>query len=1059
MDPMAFPLIVLALLLPQPATLLAAPSLRLNNGTDLAALLAFKAQLSDPLGILGRNWTTNTSFCHWVGVSCSRRRRRVTTLALQDMPLQGVISPYLGNLSFLHVLNLTGTNLTGSIPSDIGRLSRLVILDLSFNSLSGIIYHTIGNLTKLQALVLGTNELSGQIPDGIGSLLMLRVLDLRRNQLSGPVPPNIFNMSSLVEMVLQANNLTGPIPSNESFILPMLQVISLSRNKFTGRIPSALAACQHLETLDVGGNLFVDVVPTWLAKLPQLTQLSMARNSIFGQIAPVLGNLTKLSLLELSFSNLSGQIPVELGKLRQLSFLHLSYNQLTGPFPTFIGNLSKFYFLALESNMLTGSVPSTLGNLRYLSRLDIRMNHLHGNLDFLASLCNCRQLQILAISTNSFTGILPNYVGNLSKNLLEFTGINNKLTGGLPATLSNLSDLRAISFANNQLTKEIPDSIMMLENLQALDLSRNRMSGSVSAQIGMLRKIVMLLLNDNKFSGCIPYGLANLTMIEYIYLSYNHLSCTIPSILFYLNNLVTLSLSHNSLTGALPSDLGHMKAIDKIELSSNLLIGSLPSSFGQLAMLTYLNLSHNSFQDSIPASFDHLNNLATLDLSSNNLSGTIPKYFANFTYLINLNLSFNNLQGQIPNGGVFSNLTLQCLMGNVGLCGAPRLGFSPCLDNPHPTHGRHILKFILPAVTIAAGALAACLYLMIRKKNKKNPDVTTSSDMADVISHRLLSYHEIARATENFNEDTLIGVGSFAKVYKGQLDSGLVVAIKVLNMQVEQAARSFDAERQVLQMARHRNLIRILNTCSNFDFRALVLEYMPNGSLAAHLHTGNRNNQLGFVKRLDVMIGVSEAMEYLHHQHHQVVLHCDLKPSNVLFDAEMTAHVADFGIAKLLLGDDNSVVSASMLGTIGYMAPEYASVGKASRKSDVFSFGIMLLEVLCGKRPSDPMFTGELSLRQWVYQAFPATLIDVVDDKLLQDEEINICFDHQTDISLGTSSTSMTNNLLVSIFELGLMCSSESPEQRLAMNDVVAKLKNIKNGLVCRCTSNVKSTA
>ncbi|KAM0861552.1 hypothetical protein ACQ4PT_045824 [Festuca glaucescens] len=1056
---MAFPLIliVLALLLQQPATLLVAPSLLCNNGTDLGALLAFKAQLSDPLGILGRNWTTNTSFCHWTGVSCSRRRQRVTALALPDMPLQGVISPYLGNLSFLHVLNLTGTNLTGSIPSDIGRLSRLAILDLSFNSLSGSICHTIGNLTKLQALVLRTNELSGNIPDGIGSLLMLQVLDLRRNQLSGPVPPNIFNMSRLVDMVLGINNLTGPIPSNESFSLPMLRVISLARNKFTGRIPSALAACQHLETLDVGGNLFVDVMPTWLAKLPQLTQLSLGRNGIAGPITPVLGNLTKLSVLELSFSNLSGQIPVELAKLRQLTYLHLSYNQLTGPFPTFIGNMSELYFLALESNMLTGSVPSTLGNIRNLSRLDIRMNHLHGDLEFLAGLCNCRQLQILAISTNSFTGVLPNYVGNLSKNLLEFTGINNKLTGGLPATLSNLSDLRAISFANNQLTKEIPESIMMLENLQALDLSRNSMSGSIPAQSGMLRKIVMLLLNDNKFSGCIPDGLANLTMLEYIYLSCNLLSSTIPSSLFYLNNLVELNLSHNSLTGALPSDLGHMKAIDKIELSSNLLIGSLPSSFGQLAMLTYLNLSHNSFENSIPASFHSLTSLATLDLSSNNLSGTIPNYFANFTYLINLNLSFNKLQGQIPTGGVFSNLTLQCLMGNVGLCGAPRLGFSPCLNKSHPTHGRHILKFVVPAVTIVVGAFAACLYLMVRTKNKKQPDAMASSDMADVISHRLVSYNEITRATENFSESNLVGVGTFARVFKGQLDNGLVIAIKVLNMQVEQAVRSFDAECQVLRMARHRNLIRILNTCSNMDFRALLLHYMPNDSLAARLHTEYRE-PLGFIKRLDIMIGVSEAIEYLHHHHYQVVLHCDLKPSNVLFDEEMTVHVADFGIAKLLLGDDNSVVSASMPGTIGYMAPEYALVGKASRKSDVFSFGIMLLEVFCGKRPSDPMFMGELSLRQWVSQAFPANLIDVVDDKLLQDEQINLCFDHQTDICLGTFPTSMTNNLLVSIFELGLMCSSESPEQRLAMNDVVTKLKNIKNGLLCLRIGNAKST-
>ncbi|KAK9181255.1 hypothetical protein WN944_024392 [Citrus x changshan-huyou] len=250
---------------------------------------------------------------------------------------------------------------------------------------------------------------------------------------------------------------------------------------------------------------------------------------------------------------------------------------------------------------------------------------------------------------------------------------------------------------------------------------------------------------------------------------------------------------------------------------------------------------------------------------------------------------------------------------------------------------------------------------------------------------RRFSCHELLRATDRFSENNLIGIGSFGSVYVARLQDGMEVAVKVFHQQYERALKSFEDECEVMKRIRHRNLVKIISSCSNDDFKALIMKYMPNGSLENCLYSGTC--MLDIFQRLNIMIDVALALEYLHFGHSTPIIHCDLKPSNVLLDEDMVAHISDFGIAKLLSGEDQLSIQIQTLATIGYMAPEYGTKGRVCTRGDVYSYGIMLMEMFTKKKPTDEIFIGELSLNRWINDLLPVSVMEVIDTNLLRGEE------------------------------------------------------------------------
>ncbi|XP_062006949.1 probable LRR receptor-like serine/threonine-protein kinase At3g47570 [Rosa rugosa] len=1074
----------------------------LNITTDRSALLALKAHIiSDPQNKIFTNWSTTTPVCNWVGVICGARHHRVAELNLSYFGLAGTMPPELGNLSLLVDLDVQNNSFQGTLPKELARLRRLKFINLGYNKFMGVIPSWFGSLSKLQGFRLFGNQFSGSIPATIFNLSALQVIDLDYNQLSGRISGEIGNLTTLKEIYLDRNNfeeipkeigilnqlenlvvqenaLKGRIPM-AVFNMSSLTVLTFYGNSLIGRIPDNL--CQHLPNIQIlylGKNQLNGPLPSTFGQCKQLLELNLEVNRLSGRIPKNIGNLTQIKMLSFTTNSLTGTIPYEIGYLPNLERLGLRGNNLNGHIPSSIFNMSTITKLDLGFNQLSGSLPANIGiGLPKLEEFELGANHLSGVIP--KSISNASELRILDLGGNSISGFIPTslclltnleglsfYGNNLAidtstpevnilsclanfKNLryLSFTSnplnaklsisFNNfsaslqyiylgncSLSGTIPSDIGNFSSLISLSLFMNQLSGPIPGSMGRLHNLQGLYMYDNTLQGHIPDELCQLKNLADLYLGGNQLSGYVPTCLGNLTAsLRRLSLGSNSLNSTIPSTLWELTDILELDLSSNSLIGPLAGGVGNLKVATYINVSYNQLYGSIPSSVGSLSNLVNLSLAHNNLEGPIPSSFATCVSLERLDLSHNSLSGVITKSLEALSYLKYLNLSLNILQGEIPTGGPFKNFSAESFISNHGLCGASQFQVPPCKRKTSMS----ILKYVIPGI-LSAMLLATSIFWMLMFRRQKNAKAAAQTILTPQVLWRRVSYLELLSATNGFNESNLLGTGGFGSVYKGTLSDGIDVAIKVFNLELERAFTSFEVECEVLSNVRHRNLVKVISCCSQIDFKGLVLNYMPNGSLEKWLYS--QNSSLNIMQRLDIMIDVASALEYLHHGYEVPIVHCDLKPSNILLDDDMAAHVADFGIAKLLGGGD-SITQTMTLATIGYIAPEYGMEGTVTRRGDVYSFGIVVMETFTRRKPTDEIFVGEMRLNQWVANFLVAdAIVEVVDATLLGTEE-----DHDF-VS--------KRECLSSIMRLAVACSTESPEERINMEEAVAMLKTIK---------------
>jgi hypothetical protein len=609
----------------------------------------------------------------------------------------------------------------------------------------------------------------------------------------------------------------------------------------------------------------------------------------------------------------------------------------------------------------------------------------------------------------------------------------------LPVTgINGFRNIQVFVIANSHLSGAIPPWLANFTELKVLDLSWNQLSGDIPAWIGDLEFLFYMDLSNNSLTGGIPNSFSSMKGLV-TYNSSQQSTGTDYFPFFIKKNKTGKGLQYNQVSSFPPS----------LILSHNKLKGLILPGFGNLKNLYVLDLSNNNISGIIPDELSGMSSLESLDLSHNNLTGSIPSSLTKLNFLSSFSVAYNNLMGTIPSRGQFSTFTGSDYEGNPNLCGL-RLGLSPCNSTHAPIMSATgnaknkglILGIVIGIALGAALVLSVAVVLVLRRNSRRHAhtvkavaDTNAALEMAPASlvllfqnkdDDKALTISDILKSTHNFDQANIIGCGGFGLVYKGTLPDGAKIAIKKLSGDFGQMEREFKAEVETLSKAKHPNLVLLQGYCRNGSDRLLIYSYMENGSLDYWLHEKpDGPSRLSWKRRLQIATGAAQGLAYLHLSCEPHILHRDIKSSNILLDENFEAQLADFGLARLICPYDTHVTT-DLVGTLGYIPPEYGHSSVATFKGDVYSFGIVLLELLTGKRPVDMCKRkGARELVSWVIHMKGEHREAEILDRAMYDKKFEV--------------------QMMKMIDIACLCISESPKMRPLTDELVLWLDSISD--------------